>query len=279
MSAATEQAPSTTINGDTAHETALHRVTGYPLVKDTLSTAHAYVEERPYLSSLYARAEQLSLAILHRLEPLQKRLIPLDQVDSYANAGLDYLEKRVPQVKLETNELLGQARKPADAAYGLAQDYNKAFQQRFSPLAEPVYQRLADGRATLVSLQDRLAKTIADFPHDKQSLQSTLDSLSNELEAYVDTAKSLPSHAQETAKPYLAAAQDVLGDVTKELQRTDVPLGTKASNVLHYSQDKLAPVLDYFKTFVVKKKDEASDKVDEVKDKADEASSSSSSSA
>lgn len=43
--------------------------------------------------------------------------------------------------------------------------------------------------------------------------------------------------------------------------------------MLHYSQDKLAPVLDYFKTFVVKKKDEAADKADEVKDKADEATS------
>lgn len=86
-------------------------MTGYPLVKDTLSTAHAYVEERPYLSSLYQRAEALSLALLHRLEPLQRRL-PLEQVDSYANAGLDYLEKKVPQVKLETGELIGQARKP-----------------------------------------------------------------------------------------------------------------------------------------------------------------------
>jgi len=66
------------------------------------------------------------------------------------------------------------------------------------------------------------------------------------------------------------------GSLTNPSSPADVPLGTKASNVLHYSQDKLAPVLDYFKTFVSKKKDEASDKVDEVKDKADEAASSSS---
>jgi len=268
MSAATEKPSST----PAAHETALHRVTGYPLVKDTLSTAHAYVEERPYLSSLYQRAEALSLALLHRLEPLQRRL-PLEQVDSYANAGLDYLEKKVPLVKLETGELIGQARKPADAAYGLAQDYNKAFHQRFSPLADPVYQRLADGRATLVGLQDRLAQIVKEFPHDKQSLQTTLESISKELESLIETAKSLPAHAQSTAKPYIDTANEVRADVTKELTRTDVPLGTKATNVLHYSQDKLAPVLDYFKTFVVKKKDEAADKADEVKDKADEATS------
>ncbi|BGP47658.1 hypothetical protein JCM10450v2_003523 [Rhodotorula kratochvilovae] len=270
MSAATEK-PTSTLSGAEhhphAHETALHRVTGYPLVKDTLSTAHAYVEEHPYLSSLYSRAESLSLAILHRLEPIQKRL-PLEQVDSYANVTLDFIEKKVPQVKLETNELFGQARKPADAAYGLAQDYNKAIQQRYSTIADPVYQRLADGRTTLVGLQDRLAKTIKDFPHDRQSLQTTLESISHELEAYADTVKTLPANAQTTAKRYIQAVYEVRDDVAKELKRDDVPLGTKASNVLNYSQDKLSPLLDYFKTFVLKKKDEVEAKAGETKDKA-----------
>jgi hypothetical protein len=269
MSAATEK-PTSTLPGAEHHpnaqQTALHRVTGYPLVKDTLSTAHAYVEDHPYLSSLYSRAESLSLAILHRLEPIQKRL-PLEQVDSYANAGLDFLEKAVPQVKLETNELFGQARKPADAAYGLAQDYNKALQQRYSTIADPVYQRLTDGRASLVSLQDRLAQTIKEFPHDKQSLQSTLESISRELEAYTETVKTLPAHAQTTAKRYIQGLYEVRDDVATELKRDDVPLGTKASNVLNYSQDKLAPLLDYFKTFVIKKKDEAEAKADEAKGK------------
>lgn len=110
------------------YDSACHQVTDYPLVKDTLATAHGYVERRPYLNTLYERTLALSLSILHRLEPLQKRL-PLELADGYANSALDVVEKYVPQVKMETGELLGMAKQPADAAYGRAADFKSGIQQ------------------------------------------------------------------------------------------------------------------------------------------------------
>lgn len=50
--------------------------------------------------------------------------------------------------------------------------------------------------------------------------------------------------------------------------RADVPLGTKASNVLAYSQEKLAPVLEQIQNFLLKKKNESVDAAEEVQDKA-----------
>ncbi|GJN88934.1 hypothetical protein Rhopal_001905-T1 [Rhodotorula paludigena] len=269
MSAATDK-PTPTIPGaeNLPHEreTALHRVQGYPVVKDLLSTTDSYVQGHPYIASLVARVEALSHAILARLEPLQRRL-PLDQVDQYANATLDYLEKKVPHVKMETGELVSQARKPADAAYGLAQDYKNGFQQRFGPYADPVYQRLHEGQTALSGLQERLASTVKQFPHDQASLNQTLESLKTELDTYVKAAQSIPAHAQASAKPYVEKANEVRNDIQKEILRKDIPVGTKASNVLHYSQEQLTPVLEYFKGFILKKKDEAAKEADTAKEK------------
>ncbi|GAA6001164.1 uncharacterized protein JCM10292_006406 [Rhodotorula paludigena] len=306
MSAATDK-PTPTIPGaeNLPHEreTALHRVQGYPVVKDLLSTTDSYVQGHPYIASLVARVEALSHAILARLEPLQRRL-PLDQVDQFANATLDFLEKKVPHVKMETGELVSQARKPADAAYGLAQDYKNGFQQvrgeasvqlsssgrrachggtyslgpgalirtvaclqRFGPYADPVYQRLHEGQTALAGLQERLASTVKQFPHDQASLNQTLESLKTELDTYVKAAQSIPAHAQASAKPYVEKANEVRNDIQKEILRKDIPVGTKASNVLHYSQEQLTPVLEYFKGFILKKKDEAAKEADTAKEK------------
>lgn len=97
-------------------------MSGYPVVKDSLQQAHSLIQSNGYSNALYTRATALSLSVLSKLEPLQKRL-PLETVDGYANAGLDYVEKRFPQVKSETGELLKTARKPADDAAGLAKAY------------------------------------------------------------------------------------------------------------------------------------------------------------
>lgn len=100
---------------------------GYPIVKDTLATAHKYVEANSYSQALYDRATALALSILHTLEPYQNRL-PLERVDNYANQTLDYVESKFPQVKSDTADLYSQARKPADDAVGLAKSYADGFQ-------------------------------------------------------------------------------------------------------------------------------------------------------
>ncbi|GAA5881252.1 hypothetical protein JCM3774_002864 [Rhodotorula dairenensis] len=263
---ATTEKPATPASSDKVapeHETALHRVTDYPLVKDTLSTAHGFVESRPYLNNLYERSVNLSLAILHRLEPLQKRL-PLELADGYANSALDVVEKYVPQVKLQTGEILGLARQPADAAYGRANEFKSGLQQRISPVTEQVYQRINQSQSQLAALQERLKKQI---PHDQESLKHTLDSILAELDSLVKSAQSIPSHAQQAAKPYLDGILEASEHIKKEITRNDVPLGTKASNVLAYSQEKLAPVLEQVQKMLLKKKTETVDAAEEVQEK------------
>lgn len=109
-----------------------------------------------------------------------------------------------------------------------------------------------------------------------------------------------PSHAQQAAKPYLDGILEASEHIKKEITRNgessshgvpsrshlhscqpgkfsvhkhdhlpaDVPLGTKASNVLAYSQEKLAPVLEQIQNFLLKKKNESVDAAEEVQDKA-----------
>lgn len=55
--------------------------------------------------------------------------------------------------------------------------------------------------------------------------------------------------------------------IADSLSWPDIPVGTKASNVLHYSQEQLTPVLEYFKGFILKKKDEAAKEADTAKEK------------
>lgn len=98
------------------------QISGYPVVQDTLTQAHNLLQSHSTAQALYDRATSLSQQILARLEPLQKRL-PLQTVDDYANSTLDFVEKRFPQVKSETNDLLKSARKPADDAAGIAKSY------------------------------------------------------------------------------------------------------------------------------------------------------------
>lgn len=114
-----------------------------------------------------------------------------------------------------------------------------------------------------------------------------------------------PSHAQQAAKPYLDGIFEASEHIKKEITRNgepkpacqssygvrsrshlhscypgklsaqkrdhpfaDVPLGTKASNVLAYSQEKLAPVLEQIQNFLLKKKNESVNAAEEVQDKA-----------
>ena len=173
-------------------------------MKDTLDTAHSYVVNNAYASSLYDRVAALSASILHRLEFLQSRL-PLERVDGYANGALDFVEKKFPQVKLETNQLVGKARQPADYAVETAQSYKKGIEsvsstthsisvkvevakysscclvlrrQRLGSVNESFYHRIAQSQETLHGLQDRLAKTVAKcelrIPFPSQTL-STAD--------------------------------------------------------------------------------------------------------
>jgi DNA repair ATPase RecN len=267
----TEKVTGSLPGGENLHherETALHRAYEYPLVKDTLSYTHSVLESYPLTSNLYHRVASLTQFILSRLEPLQKRFEqPLATADGYANATLDYIEKKVPQVKMETGELIGRAKQPADQAYQVAQEYKNGIQQRVSPITDQFAQRLEQGSKTLTGLQDRLKSlvpAVGDIPHDSPSLQKTLHSISTELDQLSKTAKSLPANAQAAAKPIVDGVFQAAQDVQKELQRDDIPLGAKAANVLAYSQDRISPILVQVVDYVKGKKGEAEDKATEM---------------
>ncbi|GAA5843238.1 hypothetical protein JCM3766R1_006633 [Sporobolomyces carnicolor] len=228
-------------------ETSLQRAYGYPVVKDTLDTAHAYVAANSYSNALYERASTIAAAILQRLEPLQRRL-PLETVDGYANGALDYVEKKFPAVKAETNELVAKPRAAADHAVS-------AF-----------YAQIGKSQETLHSLQDRLAKTVAKFPHDQASLKKTLNEYSAELDSVVKAIPSLPAQAQAHAQPYLEGLGEAAQYVKKELTRSDAPLAEKATNILHYSQEKLTPVFESVKSYAFKTKKQAEETGQELKE-------------
>ncbi|GAA5901717.1 hypothetical protein JCM6882_006049 [Rhodosporidiobolus microsporus] len=251
-------------------ETALHRAYGYPVVKDTLNYTHTYLESHSLTAGLYARVARLTASILKQLEPLQKRFEhPLGVADGYANATLDFIEKKVPQVKMETGELIGRAKQPADQAYQVAQEYKNGLQQRISPVTDQLAQRLEQGSKSLTALQERLGEIVKNgrenIPHDQASLNKTLASIQQELDSLVKATKSLPANAQATAKPIVDGVFDAATDVRKELGRKDIPLGAKAANVLAYSQDRIAPVLSQVVDYVRGKKDEVAGKAADAK--------------
>ncbi|KAL7338336.1 hypothetical protein BJY59DRAFT_721409 [Rhodotorula toruloides] len=277
MATVNEKQPAT--DAPLAHETAIHRVRphlflvktrstthtratqalDYPVIKDTLSTFDHYAHSHPYISSLYSRTLSLSRQILAHVQPV----LPLELADQYANKTLDVVEKYVPQVKMETGELIGKARGPADAAFQTAQEYRQGIQSRISPVTDQLYQRITTSQAHLSSLQDRLQKTIKQLPHDTESLQSTLHSILNEVDGLVKSAQSIPANAQATAKPVFDGVVEAADHIRKEVTRTDIPMGARAQNVLTYTQDRLQPVVEQIKSFVLKKKDEVAETVEE----------------
>ncbi|GAA5834730.1 hypothetical protein JCM11251_003646 [Rhodosporidiobolus azoricus] len=269
---ATEKASGSIPGGENLpHEkmTALDRAYEYPVIKDTLNYTHSVLESYPLTANLYHRVADLSQKILAQLEPLQKRFEkPLVTVDGYANATLDFIEKNVPQVKMETGELIGKAKQPADQAYQVAQEYKNGLQQRVSPLTDQIAQRLEQGSKTLTGLQERLQNLVKNVPHDQASLNKTLSAFQQELDHLSKTTKSLPANAQTAITTVSDGLREAATDVRKELGRKDIPLGGKAANVLAYSQDRISPILGQVVEYVKGKKSEVEDKADEVSKKA-----------
>ncbi|SGY45358.1 BQ5605_C001g00276 [Microbotryum silenes-dioicae] len=305
MSAAT--APVEQSAAGAAHETSIQRVSGYPVVKDSLAQAHALVTSNTYSDALYQRASGLSQQILEQLKPLQDRL-PLQTVDSYANATLDFVEQRFPLVKSETGELFKTARRPADDAAGLAKSYADGIQSRLSPVTHEFSTRIAQGQDTLHALQEKLSSTIASLPRDKQFATDAVNSIFKEIESlssYVKTnvselvspghrgaytrqrislinllgsrSSSQPAHAQARAQPLIDEVAKATSHIREELNKPDTNLSTKASNILSYTQSQVSPLLNSLKEIVIKKKEQAVEVAEEsaeaTTDKADEVSS------
>ncbi|GAA5939260.1 hypothetical protein JCM1841_002935, partial [Sporobolomyces salmonicolor] len=185
-----------------------------------------------------------------------------------------------------TGDLYSRVRQPADQAVEYAQTYRKGLEDRVGPVTEQFYARVARSQETLGGLQKRLAETVGKLPHDQKTLKKTMADISNELDSIVKAVPSIarrftlsfrgpppeprltlsflflsqPGHAQATAKPYIDGLVDAATYVKKEITRDDVPVGTRASNILQYSHDKLGPVLESVKSFAFSAKKTAADK-------------------
>ncbi|KAI5476684.1 hypothetical protein MNV49_007397 [Pseudohyphozyma bogoriensis] len=250
MSAAATPAPT---------HNSLQRVQEYPIVKSSLSQAYSIVQSNSYSQYAYAHIEALSSSILARLEPLQHRL-PIETVDGYANAGLDFVEKRFPAVNDQTDVLLKKVRKPSDDAVKLARSYADGITSRLSPVTEQFSAVVAQSQETIHKLQERLSSAIASLPRDKASASEALSALFKELEAtanYISThAKELPANARSAAQPVVEKFGENFTHIKEELSKPDLPLSTKATNVLSYTQEQVTPLLNTLKEAIIKKKSE-----------------------
>ncbi|KAM0748272.1 hypothetical protein T439DRAFT_328253 [Meredithblackwellia eburnea MCA 4105] len=252
-------------NLTTKQSNSLKRVTDYPLVKSTLTTAYSYISSNNLSLRLYTTLESYS----HKALEIAIPHLPVSTVDSYASAGLDYVEKKFPQVKTETGEdLVKRVRKPADDAVGLAKTYADGIQSRLSPVTELVNARITQSQETLHALQERLSSTVASLPRDKASAQEALNSIKGEIESvstYLSThAKELPAQAQAAAKPYLDALAKGASHIKDELAKPDTTLTTKASNILNYTTEQVGPILQSVRELLVKKKVEVVETVESV---------------
>lgn len=262
MSTDTQSIPGSQNLRQEAPENSLQRVSDYPVIKKSLSTAYGYINSNSYSSSLYHQLEALARAILAQLEPLQKRL-PIKTVDGYANACLDEVEKRFPQVKDDTDVLVKKVRKPADDAVGIAKTYADGIQSRISPVVDQFSARLAQGQSSLVAIQERVNTTLKQHPvpKDKASAQEALKHLYAEIESlstYVTAhAKELPANVQSATKPLVDELAEGYTHIKEEIQKPDVPIGQKLGNILNISQAKINPILSSLKDALTLKKVEA----------------------
>merc|ERR1711939_825981 len=193
------------------------RVYELPLVNDSLQTAYGLVQKYSLSQLAYDKATSVACALLDASAPITKRLDgPLHSIDGYANKGLDYVERRWPAVKSDTkvDDLVQKVAKPAEDAVGIAKSYADGLQTRFHGSTEQLQARFAGTIDSLHQLQERLHKAVQKIPRDQQQAHETLESV----------------------KPLQVRLSESYSHVSDEMKKSDVPLMTRAHNVLGYTQ-------------------------------------------
>jgi len=245
MSAATQTPPN-----------AVERISKIPLVHETLNNLLYYIHSYSLPAAAYARGESLACSLYENTKGVQNRL-PLATANSYANKSLDYVQTKIPYVfEVHSEEIVKTARKPADAAI------------------EMFNQRLQAAQGSLSAAQDRLASVVAAVPRTPEEAQQSVHEVLTELNKIKDHAttqvKEMPKNAQSVVTPLVDSLNTGIHDITAELSRKDVPIGTRAANVLKYSRDNTVPViqetLNNLKGLIVKKKEQAEEKAGQVQE-------------
>jgi len=251
------------------------RVYELPLVNDSLQTAYGLVQKYSLSQLAYDKATSVACALLDASAPITKRLDgPLHSIDGYANKGLDYVEQRWPAVKSDTkvDDLVQKVAKPAEDAVGIAKSYADGLQTRFHGSTEQLQARFAGTIDSLHQLQERLHKAVQKIPRDQQQAHETLESVKKEMESmqtYLSQqTKELPVQFSEAVKPLQVRLSEGYSHVSDEMKKSDVPLMTRAHNVLGYTQAQVTPIvadtLQAIRDLAFKKKEQAQDKAQET---------------
>jgi len=280
MAAATETAPFANGTSGDKHQTFVNRVANIPIVADTITQVHTAIQSNSYSAAAYNKAGGVATHIYKATEPIQTRFQPhIEAVDGIAQKSLDYVQGKFPYpFEASSGEIIGKARQPADNAIEVARTYAGVAQSKFAPLTEQVHSQLQQASATLTSLQERLSQAIAALPRSPSDAQQAAHSLNErvhtlsasfltEFEKLRDSlqsqTKDLPSHVQSAVHPLFESLQKGVSDIRTELAKKDVPITTKANNIISYSRQNAEPVLkeaiEAVKALISKTRAEAKD--------------------
>ncbi|KAH8922745.1 hypothetical protein BT69DRAFT_1350632 [Atractiella rhizophila] len=249
--------------GDVPQFTIIQRVSDIPLIHSSIIQTHSLLNSYPLSKKVYDTTCIYSQAAYERSLPVQKRLHgQIKAVDEYLNSGLDYVQRKYPYpFETPTEEVIARARQPADNAV----HYTQA--------------RLNATLETIKPLQERLEALLAGPSNAAHQAGERILGISNalvgEVESVLQYAKeqgsALPSHVQTALSPLLSRLSAGYTDIKTELGKADVPLSTRAGNVLNYTRTQAGPVLQEAVEGLKELVRKGEKKGEEVKEKAEEA--------
>merc|ERR1712093_420905 len=130
----------------------------------------------------YVKAESIASTVSKKAgEPLQEKLQPqIAQLDGLANKTLDYVQGKAPFLfEAKPDELVANAKKPADQAYSTAKTYQDLVYIRLP-------ETLLNSHKTLSGLQERLAGVVgsatATIPKNSEEINKLASQLYESLE-------------------------------------------------------------------------------------------------
>merc|ERR1712166_144876 len=180
------------------------RVYDIPVVKGTVDYADSLIRSLPLAGAAYVKAESIASTVYKKAgEPLQEKLQPqIEQLDGLANKTLDYVQGKAPFLfEAKPDELVANAKNPADQAYSTAKTYQDLVYNR-------LHETLLNSQKTLSGLQERLAGVVgsatATIPKNSEEINKLASQLYESLEG---VKKAVPIHAK---------AQKIIG-ITKEI--------------------------------------------------------------
>merc|ERR1712166_1570508 len=194
------------------------RVYDIPVVKGTVDYADSLIRSLPLAGAAYVKAESIASTV-------------------YKKAGEPLQEKLQPQIA-QLDELVANAKKPADQAYSTAKTYQDLVYNR-------LHETLLNSQKTLSGLQERLAGVVgsatATIPKNSEEINKLASQLYQSLEgvkeAVLKQSHDLPAHVSKTVQPYVEKLQKGASDVSAELAKKDVPIHAKAQKIIGITKE------------------------------------------